>query len=255
MSLLTSTTWPVAASLNALKFGRQPSATTDAPVALRAAPQLDERALAARVRGAVVVRPRRLRDRHAQAQRDSDKHSGSRNPPPHHDRRLPMRALPETACAAHGELPFTGTVAGDRSDGPGSNRCTRQYAPDAPLRKSPEAQSVAGIGPGPLHPVSGAGQRFPPWNQAFSSQIVERGRSPRPLPALHPPRQRPRTRRRRRRPRRPENGIVTARTPTVAPCCSACPPGIAAAPKPRFVTWSRRVRARDATALSRRSAT
>jgi hypothetical protein len=32
MSLLTSTTWPVAASLNALKLGRQPSATTDAPL-------------------------------------------------------------------------------------------------------------------------------------------------------------------------------------------------------------------------------
>ena len=36
---------------------------------------------------------------------------------------------------------------------------------------------VAGIGPGPLHLVSGAGQRFPTWNHSFSSQIVAEGSS------------------------------------------------------------------------------
>ena len=75
-----------------------------------------------------------------------------------------------SGCRAR-ELPFVGR--GGRSE-----RRTRlqpvhaTVRPDAPLRKSPEAQLVAGIGPGPLHLVSGAGQRSPTWNHSFSSQAL-----------------------------------------------------------------------------------
>ena len=98
-------------------------------LALRAAPQLDKRALAARVRGAVVVRPPRLRDRHAQAQRDSDKHSGSRNPPPHHGPQIPLlrrdqaEAVAKGICAARQAAPVARLLALDDSAEPGDLRC------------------------------------------------------------------------------------------------------------------------------------